>query len=474
MPVSSNSHPSTPSCSSQIMTGVPEISFGREHQTPTKWWSSMYPIIEEGQEDFNSADSEDGLGEEENDGGHGAGASNPWVIAKMNAPIRKRKLNNCNDSNTVDFNGQLLTPQKLGAEAMSSPVRIESGRPPLRNRQVNQLPSPQKDFGSSPQTTKSSSTQGLLFSQVSSGIKRNQDSIQKLLKPIGLQPKEHQAPIQKRTVDHQNQTLDSWIRRPTYIPLADTLQEEPPKGSSLNDIPDISQRPRQRHSGNSCQQAQALQKPFRTPRPKNSTQQIRRDFGGSVSQPAVPGNPLLQHCSSNQENGGALKEIIHTTNKHRRPAPRFSHSSAAIHSGSPQSNRTFPQNNLWLSQETSQPSNNSICLTPTGSFSTSYDPPSRSTSFSPSPEPPSSVKLPVLTISSSITAIRASSVKHAMQDMYLMRRTPARGLAGPHSVETITKWEERIRSLFAAKGGKWVFEGSLDLRKALREHSPRD
>ena len=470
---SSDSHPNTSICRSQIVKGAPKISFNGENKTPAEWWSSMHQVIEEGQEDSNSADSEDGWTEEENDGGPGAGASDPWVIAKMNAPIRKRKLNG-NDSNTADFNGQILTPQKLGVEAMSSPIRIGSDRSLLRNRQANQLPSPQKDFGSSPQTMESSSIQGIPLSRVPLGTKRNQDYLTRLVKPSGLQPKEYQAPIQKRTVDNQNQTLDAWIRKPVHIPLTGTLHQSTSKGFSLNDIPDISQRPRQRRSNNSYQQNKILHKPFVTPRPKNNTQQSSLGFDSNVSQPVVPGKPPLQAYSSSQGNDRALKEIMQTTDHYHRPATRFSHPSPTTYSGSPQPDRTIPQNNLWLSQETSQASNNSVCPTPAGSFSTHYEPQSRSSPFSPSPEPPSMVKLPVLTISSSIAAIRASAAKHAMHDMYLTRGTHARGLAGPHSAGIISTWEERIRSLIAAKGGKWGLDRGLDLRKVLREHSLQD
>ena len=462
------SYPSTPLYSSPSVKGTPKLSLDGENKTSTDWWSSMYPVVEEGLEIFDSVGSEEGLTEEEDSGGRGGETSNPWVIAKMNAPIRRRKTSN-NDLNTADFNGQLLTPRKLGVEAMSSPVKIGSGRPPLGTRKVNQLPSPQKDFSSSPQTLISISPQKNPLYQGTLGMRRNQNSQPRVARPLGLQPKEQQAPIQNHTVDHSNKTLDSWMRKTTQNSPAENLQQSSPNSLSLQDIPNISQRPRQRRPNNNISQTQPLQKPFVPPRPKKNTQQTSSDSSNGISRSVPPRRPPLQEYKSRQNHGRALKEVIGNIDQSHRPAPRFSYSSSMSRSGTLQTDPSSLQSNLWLNQETSTFENTAAHF-PSETLSNQYDPFSRSVSLSPSPEPPILVKIPTTRVPTSVTTIRASSGKLARYDIYVGKGGISQGLSDPDSAGIITSWEKRTRVLLAARGGNWMLEGSIDLKKALEKH----
>lgn len=86
-----------------------KVSDSAAPSQPPRWRSSMYGIDEEDLE-FLQEDVAD-MPEEE-DGRRDAAISNPWTIARMNAPIKPKKLVS---------NGQLLSPAKSSSSVSTAP-----------------------------------------------------------------------------------------------------------------------------------------------------------------------------------------------------------------------------------------------------------------------------------------------------------------------------------------------------------------
>lgn len=94
-------------------------------EAPYLWRSNMYGIDEEDLELLDSA-SQPPVIEEEEEGRRAVDASNPWIIARMNASIRPKQPTN---------NGQLMTPAKNYTD-----ITVDSSSPTMSGISRQRLP----------------------------------------------------------------------------------------------------------------------------------------------------------------------------------------------------------------------------------------------------------------------------------------------------------------------------------------------
>ncbi|KAL8685019.1 MAG: hypothetical protein Q9218_008017 [Villophora microphyllina] len=192
--------------------------------------------------------------------------SNPWTLARLNAPIRPRRPGEISISD-LSSNEQLLTPAKrhgvLGGD-LSSPLRLTPG-PGLSAG----LPSPEKSDDGTPSEEPS------------------EDSFPYPLKPWSKAQREsHSRPRHSTSDDLPSCVLDTWVQRPSaqprstseeglFLPQHDTATSRPrgdflraselPQGTPLSHIPDISQKPARKAGPRKQRQEGNVNKPFKPP-----------------------------------------------------------------------------------------------------------------------------------------------------------------------------------------------------------------
>ena len=457
--------PSSIAYNSKEMPEWPVTTHVKRSTESQKWQSSMYPTAEEDLEEGEDSASERIQTEVESEDESRAKISNPWTIAKMNAPISKRRSVEM-VQDTTDLNGQLLTPRRLG-ETMLSPINISSYKPILPNRHTHQLPSPEK----SPQRWPSSSSPPSFMRQPPRGVGEDQSSLSRCTRPLEIQPTEQQV-HRARPAGRQNNTLDVWMRGLAQVTPKNTPQQSSPGSLSLKDIPDISQRPRQRRTIHNVRASQSRMKSFIPPKLNNNPAQEKP---GSTHPRAPPHRPPIQKSPSRQnQEQKTIPEIIQSTNQcHRpplrlpRPAPLYQPEALQAKTSSLQ-----PANNIWLSQAPSLCSGNIIPLTPCTNLP--YSPlPSPTRSPSPHRSPPQPpLRVPRRTVSASLTSVREGTAKLAPHDLYIRQGYTSKAFAGDATIAAppqvvIAAWERSIRRLLAARKGNCVLEGRLDIARAL-------
>lgn len=124
---------------------------------PPRWRSIMYGIDEEDLEFLQ--DNVPDMSEEEEDGRRDAAISNPWTIARMNAPIKPKK---------PVSNGQLLSPAKSLSDISTAPHSPAPAATPHQSRRPEPL------------TTQTSSQADVVDNQLNNEL---QQSIQRLSGP---------------------------------------------------------------------------------------------------------------------------------------------------------------------------------------------------------------------------------------------------------------------------------------------------
>ncbi|KAI4200044.1 MAG: hypothetical protein LQ350_004181 [Teloschistes chrysophthalmus] len=188
--------------------------------------------------------------------------SNPWTLAKLNAPLRLR------DSNGLSSNGQLLTPAKhhdgiIGE--LSSPLRMD----PAATDQAG-LPSPEKSDALTP------------FEEPSD------DSFPYPLRRWGKAQRGNASKSNPPPSDDapSSSLLDTWMQRPSALPRGTSqedlfvdqhdpavsrprrdfvLASELPQGTPLSRIPDLSQKPARKAGLRKQREVGNANKPFKPP-----------------------------------------------------------------------------------------------------------------------------------------------------------------------------------------------------------------
>ena len=316
-----------------------------------RWQRSMYQSMEY----FSPVESESSIAGDdtsEEDVGENAIVSNPWTIAKMNAPLRK-KPHNPEDTETARFNGQLLTPQKLG-DPNSSPIKATHERNILAPRHVNQLPSPVKEYAS-PHCHGFNAPSPPRLSCLKSSDHEAARWRRELIMPALRQQDIRQSPNDGLEGHDRNGTLDRWMQKPTH----DTATSSPKTlshGLSLSDIPSVAQRPRRAPATSHRSQQSALSRPFVSPVRKNETNlsqsAIYNDERASTSI-----RPSSQLGATSQLYPRSLRAGLPKTIQKSREGPQ----PLNRHSAGPGAHHALPSKptgNLWLAQELSLFNNN--------------------------------------------------------------------------------------------------------------------
>ncbi|KAL8750666.1 MAG: hypothetical protein Q9184_006345, partial [Pyrenodesmia sp. 2 TL-2023] len=254
---------------SQIGEGHLERSSrpGLTNTTGQIWRNGMYADDEDG-EPINTGlttqnQSSEEAGEDEGDI-RSITVTNPWTLAKLNAPIRSQKPNGQLDKESVR-NQQLLNPAKAPEDMpgdLSTPLRI------LQPDGAQYLLTPAKSQDAS--TNEQSSPDTFPYPMKAWG---------KAHREIVSSPDRVLSEKQPSSLS----VLDTWVRRPPvqpreelFIPDFDNTASRQqrdfvsaaalPQGTPLSAIPDISQRPRQKAAPRKQQQRQSnITKPFTLP-----------------------------------------------------------------------------------------------------------------------------------------------------------------------------------------------------------------
>lgn len=451
------------------------------------WQSSMYPssrdILEEGPVLANAEEMEDEDPEQCADI-----ATDPWTIAKMNAPVR-RKILAPKVVETTNFNGQLLTPQRAGDN--SSPVKFIPSRPALTVKNLNQLPSPLKEAVHKQLSASNSPLQAPKFQHFHTEDKTD-DVQQRVMSPLESHNGEQLEICRLPRNGGQNGTLGVSRRR---SPIRTAPQPGLSGGTTLRDIPDVSQRPRQTRLNNCIQQTRPLLKPFMSPIPKPNQQDQDEGMTQGTHPAQLPRRGPQEDSKSQQHRPRHLQDIINDTGRNRsrrsqnlsripiaargglretlQSAVKQHEAPSKLQSMAPITNlRGLPVHhqqsldNLWLRQGLARLSGARRPPTSTTTSALSYR--------SPSPDPPISIKISSLTVCTSIPAISLLFIKIAGYNDYLKGGDEAPCFPKPFlalPTVMVAAWEKQIRQLLAKRGRNGALEGDLDLVRAFTEHA---
>ncbi|KAI4178567.1 MAG: hypothetical protein LQ346_007404, partial [Caloplaca aetnensis] len=262
---------------------------GPSNSAGQSWRNSMYAGDDDGEVVHAILAIGNQSSEEEDEGDiRSITVTNPWTLAKLNAPVRSQKANDQSETGPVR-DQQLLTPAKAPEDLLgdlSSPLRIPrpdgiqylltptKSQTATANEQSSPVsfPYPMKAWGKAHREIESSPGQVLSEEQPSS-----------------------------------SSMLDTWVQRPPAqpmeeisIPEQDNMVSRPqrdfvsaatlPQGTPLSAIPDISQKPRQRAAQRKQQRQANINKPFTPP-----VQDLNRGWFDplelSSSRPPKPSQP---------------------------------------------------------------------------------------------------------------------------------------------------------------------------------------
>ncbi|KAL9578683.1 MAG: hypothetical protein Q9212_005568, partial [Teloschistes hypoglaucus] len=188
--------------------------------------------------------------------------SNPWTLAKLNAPLRPH------NPNGLSGNGQLLTPAKHHDGMVgepSSPLRVD----PAGTVEAG-LPSPEKS------------------DNITRFEEPSDDSFQYPLRPWGKARRRSASRSNPPPSDDapSSSLLDTWMQRPSALPRGTSQEDfflnqhdsapfrprgdfvsasELPQGIPLGRIPDISQKPPRKAGQRKQRQMGNVNKPFKPP-----------------------------------------------------------------------------------------------------------------------------------------------------------------------------------------------------------------
>ncbi|KAL9579342.1 MAG: hypothetical protein Q9203_006734, partial [Teloschistes exilis] len=220
--------------------------------------------------------------------------SNPWTLAKLNAPLRPR------NPNGLSGNGQLLTPAKHHdgmVGDLSSPLRMD----PAAANQTG-LPSPEKSDALTP------------FEEPSD------DSFPYPLRRWGKARRKSASRSNPLPSDDapSSSLLDTWMQRPSALPQGTRHEDlfadqhdfatsrplrdfvsasELPRGTLLSCIPDVSQKPGRKVGLRKQRQVGNVNKPFKPP-VVHDEERVWFDHLGPSSSARSPKKKAAQHLPS--------------------------------------------------------------------------------------------------------------------------------------------------------------------------------
>ncbi|KAL8897498.1 MAG: hypothetical protein Q9207_007184, partial [Kuettlingeria erythrocarpa] len=263
--------------------------------TGQSWSNSMYAGDEDGEVIHANLATQNQSSDEEDEGDiRSVRVTNPWTLAKVNAPVRSQKANDQTENGYVR-DQQLLTPAKAPEDLLrdlSPPLRIP------RPDGTQYLPTPAKSQAA---TTNEQSLS---------------DSFPYPMKAWGKAHREIESspdPVSSEEQPPSSSMLDIWVQRPPaqpreelFVPQQDNTVSRPqrdfvsaatlPQGTPLSAIPDISQKPRQRATQRKQQWQANINKPF-TPPVKDPNRGWFDPLEPSSSRHPKPSQSRRQHDS---------------------------------------------------------------------------------------------------------------------------------------------------------------------------------
>lgn len=231
--------------------------------TKQTWYHSMYRD-DDGEELVNASLAAQSQSSEDEDNIRDVTVTNPWTLAKLNAPIQSQRMAGYSVRDTSSTQ-QLMTPAKAHDDLpqdLPSPLRMS--RPDI----IHGLPTPAKS------------------QNARTGEQSSPDAFPYPMKAWGISQREVDTSLDRVSAEDQpssSSVLDTWVQRPPtkcggelFVPENDTIVSRPhrdfvsaatlPQGTPLNAIPDISQRSRQKAAPRKQQQRQSnINKSFTPP-----------------------------------------------------------------------------------------------------------------------------------------------------------------------------------------------------------------
>lgn len=463
----------------------------RDKSDHGKMPGTLHDFVFRGFDDFENLSldlgSEDEVLSEEEENLHDVRISNPWSIAKLNAPIRKKPLSGQVPEN-LDFNGQLFTPPKLNTA--SSPVKSINRHtfiPPYSTPAVsptrNMLSTspgdtfrPRVDLPRQPNMPKKPTL------HLDHRANANHQILKNTTRALGFP--------QSQKGESKQGPLDKWMRRPLPAPSLNSppsFKSSQSEGLALADIPEISSRPRKSFKG--TQRFSAFNKPFVSPvvdandQQSQQQQKLKEDLSrrGFPAQWAVPAG-AQRTLPQRSQLPRPSKELV---SPKRQGSSSPSQRSYMTQKGTSldTSQRQLPPGNIWLQQagldfKTASPSTR-----------TTLPPEKLNQPQAPSATPPSipsptrravllescatrpKAPVPTLKVSTSSRAIGISFTRLLPHDAYLRSELAVQGLVFDNvdsaKVRVLASWDRQLRRLIAGMGGNVVVDGELSTAKAL-------
>ncbi len=268
---------------------------GPSNSTGQSWSNSMYAGDEDGEVLHANLEMQNQSSDEEDEGDiMSVRVTNPWTLAKLNAPVQSQKANDQTENGPIR-DQQLLTPAKAPEDLLrdlSSPLRIP------RLDGTRYLPTPAKSQTAT--TNEQSSPDSFPYPMKAWG---------KAYREIESSP----DPVSSEEQPPSSSMLDIWVQRRSaqpreelFVPQQENTVSRPqrdfvsaatlPQGTPLSAIPDISQKPRQRAAQRKQQRQSNTNKPF-TPPVRDPNRGWFDPLEPSSSRPPKPSQSRRQHDS---------------------------------------------------------------------------------------------------------------------------------------------------------------------------------
>lgn len=243
----------------------------------TIWQSNMSSGKDDffGLQDFTHSGSTTGLGNEEAEALRDVHVSNPWTIAKVNAPIRRLPAYG-EPSTTTYHNGQLFTPARQRGELGDLGRFFGRGSNSSRKSSPSNVPlvnqSSSREF--------SADEQGSPLDQFTFPLRGWRPKGRRSDTSNGLDTTPESSP---------ERPLDRWIRRDQITPQYNAPPQAFTTGTPLGDIPQIARRPRKVTPRKPQHEKASITQPFKPPlldanRIRLSPEAVRRPLSSRAAQ----------------------------------------------------------------------------------------------------------------------------------------------------------------------------------------------
>ena len=406
--------------------------------------------------------------------------SNPWTIAKMNAPVRKR-ISEDTAPDSIDFNDQLFTPPRFNStfspvKPVHRPTFPAQLRTPVASPTRNSFPtSLEKPIGSSLNPPRRP-----LAVSPEPGAQLNH---QAQLMPRGQvdAPRPQNVPQTQKSGPMQGQ-LDSWMRRQLPAPsLTSTpsIKSSQSVGIALADIPEASSRSQPRSKA--FQRSAGINKPFMPPMARGSVQPKQQK-----PKPCLARQGLPAQWSQSVGDLGATPRQSRLSHPGDGFLPQKPPASSPMPPGREPQKKTphlpppqrpqRPPGNIWLRQASTSSQGPDLSAK---TLNKPHPPPAitrpqpRSPRLCAAEAHPNTAALPTLKITTSETAIATSFASLALHDAYLLSGSNAQGFVFENlksssvKANVLVAWERRLRRLLAGLERSFMVEGELNVGRAL-------